>query len=41
MLNVRAFRIVLVSDNHGIGIEPAPQADKVVEYSGKSITITR
>ncbi|HEV2350726.1 MAG TPA: glycoside hydrolase family 31 protein [Terriglobia bacterium] len=37
MLEERTFRIVLVGLNHGTGIEPTAQADKVVEYSGKQI----
>jgi alpha-D-xyloside xylohydrolase len=41
MLNARTFRIVFVGDNHGNGIEPTTQPDKVVEYSGKSVTITK
>ena len=40
MLASRAFRIVYVGDNHGVGIEPSASADKVVEYSGKQITIS-
>jgi alpha-D-xyloside xylohydrolase len=37
MLEKRTFRIVLVGLNHGSGIDPTAQADKVVEYSGKQI----
>ncbi|HLY59716.1 MAG TPA: glycoside hydrolase family 31 protein [Terriglobia bacterium] len=37
MLEKRTFRIVMVGPNHGTGIDPAAQADKVVEYSGKQI----
>ncbi len=40
MLETRTFRIVIVGENHGVGIEPTAQADKVVEYSGKSISAT-
>ena len=40
MLETRAFHVVVVRDDHGAGIEPTAQADKVVEYSGKSITVT-
>jgi alpha-D-xyloside xylohydrolase len=41
MLTARTFRIVIVGDNHGTGIEPTTPPDTVVEYSGKPITITR
>jgi alpha-D-xyloside xylohydrolase len=40
MLQTRTFHIVLVSDGHGAGIEPTAQADKVVEYAGKRISVT-
>jgi len=39
MLKDRTFRIVLVSKGHGSGIEPATQADRIVEYSGKRIDV--
>ena len=35
----RTFRVVFVRENHGVGVEPADEADKVVEYSGKQITV--
>jgi alpha-D-xyloside xylohydrolase len=41
MLKTRTFRIVFVGANHGSGIEPTPRPDKVVDYSGNSITISR
>ena len=41
MLNARTFRVVFVGDHHGNGTEPTPQPDRVVEYSGKPIAITR
>jgi alpha-D-xyloside xylohydrolase len=40
MLETRAFRVVVVSGGHGAGIEPTAQADEVVEYSGKRISVT-
>ena len=40
MLENRAFRVVLVSENHGVGVHLADEPDKVVEYSGKQITLT-
>jgi alpha-D-xyloside xylohydrolase len=39
MLEKRTFRIELVSHDRGTGIDPTPQADKVVEYSGKQIRV--
>jgi alpha-D-xyloside xylohydrolase len=41
MLERRAFRVVFVSENHGVGVNPADQVDKVVEYSGKQLTVTQ
>jgi alpha-D-xyloside xylohydrolase len=41
MLETRTFRVVFVSDNHGVGIEPTAQLDKIVEYSGKLITVAK
>ncbi len=41
MLENRTFRVVFVSENHGVGVNPADEADKVVEYSGKQIAVTR
>ena len=40
MLASRAFRVVFVSENRGVGIAPADNPDKVVQYSGKLITVT-
>ena len=40
MLESRSFRVVFVRENHGVGINPADEADKVVQYSGKQITVT-
>jgi len=39
MLEARTFHVVVVGDGHETGIEPTAQADKVVEYSGRSITV--
>jgi alpha-D-xyloside xylohydrolase len=39
MLDTRVFRVVFVSEKHGVGIEPA-EAAKVVQYSGKQILVT-
>jgi alpha-D-xyloside xylohydrolase len=39
MLERRAFHVVFVGEGHGAGIDPTAQPDKVVEYSGKQITV--
>ena len=41
MLENRTFRVVFVRENHGVGVNPADQTDKVVEYSGKQLTATQ
>jgi len=41
MLENRTFRIVFVGRGHGAGIGLTRQADKVVPYSGKPVTVTR
>ena len=40
MLPSRTFRIVFVSENHGVGIAPCDTPDKVVQYSGKQVSVT-
>jgi len=40
MLESRSFRIVMVGKNHGTGIGATNNADKVVQYSGKQISVT-
>jgi alpha-D-xyloside xylohydrolase len=35
MLAARTFRIVLVSENHGTGVEVTENADKVIPYDGR------
>ena len=40
MLENRTFRVVLVRENHGVGVNPADQADNVVRYSGKLVTVS-
>jgi len=40
MLENRAFRIVFVSENHGVGGGLTETADKTVKYSGKKRTVT-
>ncbi len=40
MLQTRTFQIVFSKENHGVGIEPTDQPDKIVRYAGKEITVT-
>jgi alpha-D-xyloside xylohydrolase len=40
MLQTRTFHVVIVGENHGSGVEPTAQADKIVQYSGTHITVT-
>jgi alpha-D-xyloside xylohydrolase len=41
MLENRSFHVVFVRENHAVGVSPADQTDKVVEYSGKQVTVTQ
>jgi alpha-D-xyloside xylohydrolase len=41
MLEHRTFHIVYAREDHGAGIELSKQEDKIVEYSGKGVTISR
>ena len=40
MLESRAFRVVFVRENHGVGVDASDEADKIVQYSGKQIIVT-
>jgi len=40
MLRDRTFRVVFAAENHGVGVAPTDNADKVVQYSGKQVTVT-
>ena len=40
VLASRTFRVVFVGENHGVGIAPSDTPDKVVNYSGKQMTVT-
>ena len=40
MLQTRTFHVVFVGENHGVGIEPTAQPDKVVQYSGTKTSVT-
>jgi alpha-D-xyloside xylohydrolase len=39
MLQNRSFHIVFVRENHGVGVNPTDEPDKVVQYSGKQVTV--
>ena len=39
MLESRSIRIIFVRENHGVGVNPTDEADKVVQYSGKQLTV--
>ena len=41
MLEKRTFRVVFVRDNHGAGSASTPEPDKVVDYSGSQVTVSR
>jgi alpha-D-xyloside xylohydrolase len=40
MLENRTFHVVFARPNHGVGVNPADEIDKIVQYSGKQITVT-
>lgn len=40
MLSSRTFHVVFVGDNHGVGVEPTSQPDKIVPYSGTRTSVT-
>ncbi|MGC2659202.1 MAG: glycoside hydrolase family 31 protein [Bryobacteraceae bacterium] len=40
MLESREFRVVFVGNGHGTGIDPTPQPDQTVSYSGQTISVT-
>ncbi len=39
MIRKRRFRIVVVSGNHGVGIDTTPDPDKIVEYDGTEVDV--
>jgi alpha-D-xyloside xylohydrolase len=41
MLENRSFRILFVRENHGVGATASDEADKVVQYSGQQVTVSR
>jgi alpha-D-xyloside xylohydrolase len=40
MLDGRSLHVVFVGENHGVGVDTTERADKVVQYSGKELTVT-
>jgi alpha-D-xyloside xylohydrolase len=40
MLESRTFRIVLVSENHGGGVESTASPDQTIQYSGREVSVT-
>ena len=40
MLKDRIFRVVFEAENHGVGVAPTDNPDRVVQYAGKQITVT-
>ncbi len=41
MLETRTFRIIFVGEGHGIGIGQESQPNKIIEYSGKAISVSQ
>jgi alpha-D-xyloside xylohydrolase len=41
MLEQRSFQVVFVTENHGIGIGEEDHPDKIVQYSGKQVTVAQ
>lgn len=39
MIENRTFNVVVVGENHGVGVESAGAPDKTVQYSGKAISV--
>ncbi len=40
MLQKRSFKVVLVSSNHGAGLQPEVHADRNITYNGKAVSIS-
>ncbi|HSM78563.1 MAG TPA: TIM-barrel domain-containing protein, partial [Bryobacteraceae bacterium] len=40
MLAERTFRVVIVGAGHGTGVEATPNAEKTVDYTGASVSVT-
>jgi alpha-D-xyloside xylohydrolase len=41
MLQRRTFRVVFVRENHGVGVGPSDEPDKIVQYSGTRVEVTQ
>jgi alpha-D-xyloside xylohydrolase len=39
MLQKRTFRVVIVRENHGVGVGPSDEPDKTVQYSGTKLEV--
>ncbi len=39
MLQNRTFRVVIVRENHGVGVGPSDEPDKIVQYSGTKLEV--
>jgi alpha-D-xyloside xylohydrolase len=39
MLRERAFRVVVVRNDHGVGVDATEKADRVVQYSGAAVVV--
>ena len=39
MLQKRTFRVVTVRENHGVGVGPSDEPDKIVQYSGTKLEV--
>jgi alpha-D-xyloside xylohydrolase len=40
MLTERTFRVVLVREGHGVGVEPTAEADRVLRYDGRRTAVS-
>jgi alpha-D-xyloside xylohydrolase len=40
MLANRTFHLVVVGENHGVGVAPSDLVDKVVQYTGKELAVS-
>jgi alpha-D-xyloside xylohydrolase len=41
MLENRSFRVVFVRENHGVGVNASDEPERVVQYSGRQISVSR
>ncbi len=40
MVENRSFKVVVVGQNHGVGIDPSSSPDQTVQYSGKQVSVS-